>query len=110
MTHEEVYEVLSSIGIPIAYLQWPIGNVPPLPYMVYYYPNSSDEYADNLNYQNNKQLNIELYSKTKDFDLENEVRKLLNDNGLTFTTSESYLDSEEMFEILFETEVLINVE
>lgn len=108
MTLDELYEMLESSGLPVAYYQWQVGNVPPLPYLVYYFPNSSDEYADNVNYQQNNSLNIELYTKNKDFETENAIRQLLNDNGLTFTTSESYLNSEEMYEVLFETEVVIN--
>lgn len=110
MTHEEVFQMLEGSGLPVIYYSWPENMAPSLPYLVYYYPNSADEYADNTNHQKNMRLNVELYTKQKDFDLEAQIGTILNNNGLTYSTSEGYLDSEEMYEILFETEVIINGE
>ena len=65
-------------------------------------------FADDENYTNIVQLNLELYTKEKDFALEDTVEKTLKDNGLTYYKEENHLNSEKMFQIAYEMEVLIN--
>lgn len=40
---------------------------------------------------------IEVYSRKKDLELEEKVKKLLNDNQLPYESYESFLDSENMY-------------
>ena len=49
MTYEEIKAGLAAAGFPLTYYQWPISQAPELPYVVYYYPNRSDDPADNVN-------------------------------------------------------------
>lgn len=107
MTHKEVYDMLASTDLPVVYHAWKIGNVPSLPYIVYYYPNHDDFVADNSNYQSIATLNVELYTNNKDFATEAAVESVLNASGLVYAKTETYLESEEMFEILYESEVII---
>lgn len=112
MTRKELYEVLKSIGLPIAYYQFKEGDkdnpVPSLPYMVYYYPSRNDESADGINYAKVYTLNIELYTKDKDFGMEDKVEGVLESNDLFYIKSESYLNDEQMYEVLYEMEVILN--
>lgn len=108
MTYQEVYEMLKSTGLPVTYLSWQIGSVPALPYIVYYYPNSDDFIADNINYQKINALNVELYTKNKDFATESLVEAILSQNSLVYEKTETWLEDEEMFQILYETEVIVN--
>ena len=110
MTFKEIADMVESIGLPFTYYSFPIGNVPNLPYIVFYYPTNDDFSADNLNYVKAVRLNLELYTKNKDFATEELVENVLNSHGLFFARSESYLDSEEMYEVLYETEILIKGE
>lgn len=108
MTFDEVYEALDSLeGIPVAYYAFTTGNVPPCPFMVYYYPSNNDEIADGTNYAKVVQINVELYTDTKDFDTEARVEDLLNSIGLVYTRAEQYITAEEMYEVLYESEVVI---
>lgn len=107
MTYQEVAEMVSSIGLPFAYYSFPEKSAPPLPYLIYYFPNSADFAADNKNYQPGETLNIELYTENKDFALEKNVEDVLNAHGLVFDRAESFLTSEEMYEVLFTTNVVI---
>lgn len=109
MTYEEVYEALNSLeDIPVAYYAFSTGNVPPCPFMVYYYPSNNDEVADGTNYAKIVQINVELYTDTKDFGTEARVEALLNSMGLVYTRAEQYITAEEMYEVLYESEVAIN--
>lgn len=108
MTYKEVADVIRSIGLPFAYYQFPEGTGQAPPFVVYFYSESDDVFADGLNYQKKPVLNIELYTSEKDFELEAVVEKILNDNGLTYYREENYIDSEKLYQIAYEMEVIIN--
>lgn len=110
MTLIEIKNMLSSTGLPIAYYQYPVGQAPQLPYLVYYYPQSVNFGADNKVYQKANQLNIELYSKQKSFELEERIENVLDEFEIFYNKIESYIESEEMYEVLYESEVIINGE
>lgn len=110
MTYTEVLQMLEETGMQVAYRFFPEDSDPRLPYIAYYYPNRDDFSADNINYVKVEALNIELYTENKDFTSEQMVESVLTAHGLFFQKTESYLDSEEMYEVLYETEVLIKGE
>ncbi len=108
MTYEQIYSMISGIGLPCAYYAFPEKMVPPTPYIVFYYPGRDDDAADNINYGRILTLNIELYSDEKDFDHESEIEAALTSAGLFFVKSEMYIDSERMYEVLYESEIAFN--
>ena len=108
MQVKEFKQLLDSTGLKVGYYQFPKGKVPKLPYILYYFPEWDDLLADNINYVNIAETNIELYTKEKDFETEAKVEQILNDNGFFFSKSEAYLTDEEMYEILYQVRVLIN--
>lgn len=106
MTYKEVKTLLSSAGIPVVYYQWPEGQAPEPPYLVFYYPGDNDFKADDSNYSKVRELTVELYTDQKDFALEETVESILS--PLVYSRNEAYLDTERMFMVSYETEVLIN--
>ena len=108
MTHKEVAEMVKSIGLPYAYYQFPEGTGQALPFVCFFYSSSDDLYADDSNFQRIMRLNIELYTGEKDFDLEDKTEEILSGAGLTYYKEENYIDSEKMWQIAYEMEVLIN--
>lgn len=110
MTFREIYEALASSGLPVTYLQWHEGQVPALPYVCYYFPNSDNMAADDSVYQKVNAINVELYTKTKDPDTETAFEDVLASFGIVWQKSETYLNDEHMFEVLYESEVLTNGE
>ncbi len=108
MTHTEVATMIASIGLPYAYYEFPDDTEQEPPFVVFYYPQSDDLYADNQNYVGITQLNIELYTDEKDFDLESTVESVLVGSGLTYTKMETRIDTERMWQILYQMEVIIN--
>ena len=108
MTFEEVKQILNETGLPFTYYSYPIGEVPNLPYMVFYYPNTENFGADDVVYAHISALNVELYTKNKDFQTEQAVESVFVSHGLFWDKSESYLDSEHMHEVLYEMEIVIN--
>lgn len=108
MTFKEIYDALASSGLPVTYLQWHEGQVPALPYICYYLPNSDNMAADNSVYQKISAVNVELYTKEKDTATEATLEAVLATFGIVWEKSETYLNDEHMYEILYESEVLIN--
>ena len=97
MTLPELKKVLNTLGLPLAYLKWAPGQVPELPYILYYADEDIGFYADDEVYNEGYAVTIEVYTEEKKLDLEEQVKKLLNENHLVYESYEDYLDSEEMF-------------
>lgn len=110
MTYSEVNTMVSSIGLDYTYYQWPEGGAPALPYILFYYPSRDDFIADGTHYCKITQLNIEFYSKEKDFEHEELIESILETNGLVYSKEEQYIDSEKMYEVLYVTSINITEE
>lgn len=108
MTFKDVADALASTGYPVTYFQWPEKKVPPLPYICYYYLYMNPEVADDTHHAQIYTLNVELYTKDKDFAVESQVDQILLSAGFVFTKEETFLDDENMYEILYTMEVAIN--
>lgn len=110
MTYDEIAKILNSIygAEKCAYYQWPEKEAPELPYLLFYYPTTNDEYADNKNHVRISELNVELYTRTKDFEAELTVEKVLDEHKIPYGKSEQFIKQENMYEVLYESEVVIN--
>ena len=95
-------------GCPLTYYQWPVGKAPEPPYILFYYPYRDDFPADDRNFGKSTALRIELYTDEKDFVAEAAVEGVLEEYGMVYGKTESYIDDEHMFEILYDMEVMIN--
>lgn len=108
MTYKEIAAMIESIGLPYAYYQFPEGTGQEPPFVVFFYSDIDDLYADESNYQRIVTLNIELYTREKDFEKEATVEGILQNSGLSYYKEENYIDSEKMYQIAYEMEVIIN--
>lgn len=98
--------VLDSTGLPVTYHSWkssdPDKPVPSLPYIIYYLKNSNNMGADNKVYHKQNHYNIELYSDKKDIVSEQKLEDAFDSASIFYEKTESYIDSENMFEVLYE--------
>jgi len=111
MTLAEIANMVDSMGYPYAYYQFaenPDNPPPAPPFICFYYPNDDDFIADNINYVRVNALIIELYTAEKDFDAESAVEAVLLSNEIPFTKTESFIESENMYQIAYNMEVIIN--
>lgn len=109
MTPSEIKQMITGVGVPSAYYQFPSNTGQQPPFICYFFDLSNDFKADNTNYVRVERLNIELYTDTKDFALEKALETILNNNELVFTKEEVFLDDESMHETIYTTEVLLEV-
>lgn len=111
MTLTDFAEIIESLGLPWAYYQFETedGEAPPAPpYVVYYYDESADIYADGMNYQKINGTTVDLYTRTKDFEMEASVEAAFRAAGLTWYKTELYVESERVYLIRYDLEVIIN--
>ena len=108
MTFKEVSNMVKSIGLPYAYYEFPDGTEQTPPFVCFFFPESDDFFADNQNYVGIRRLYIELYTDDKDFANEAAVEGVLASNNLTYRKVEEYIETERMYQITYEMEVIIN--
>lgn len=108
MTIKAINDMVAEIGLPFNYYEFPEGTEQSPPYVVWFLSNDNDFKADNTNYCDIEQLNIELYTSEKDFDLEAQVERVLKAHGLSFYKESNKVDSENMQQTSWEMEVIIN--
>ena len=108
MTYEEVSTLVESIGYPSAYYQFEEDTAKKPPFVVFYFPQRDDMFADNSNYTHIEQLIIELYTPEKDWDAEAAVEAVLESNEITYEKEETYIESEQLYMAVYQAEVLIS--
>lgn len=108
MTENEVRAMVEKTGFPTAYHHFAEGQAPGLPFLVYLYPKSNNFSADGIVYQGINKLDIELYTECKDPEAERKVEAVLKEYGFFYEKNETYIESEKMYEVFYETEVLID--
>lgn len=104
MTQAELYQALKSIGYPVAYGSFSSPVTPP--FITYQFAYSNDMMADNVNYVPIENFQIELYTTKKDLVTEQKVQDKLKDLGLPYRKFEAYLDSEKLFQIVYEIQII----
>lgn len=108
MTREDIEQMLEQMEIPFRYhhfTQKEMKDVT-LPIMVWNVPGTDNFFADGQVYKKIKQLDIELYTDEKDWGLEEKLENILNQHGITWQqTASEFLNSETMWESLYEMEV-----
>lgn len=105
MTLTEMAALLRGLGLPLAYHHFAEGEAPNPPFLVYLSPGSDNFAADGRVYFKVTQIDIELYTDAKDPALEERLENLLDGAGLFYDKTESFIESERLYEVLYELEV-----
>lgn len=106
MTQQEIFTELQSTGIPFRYYKW--DEAPPIPFGVYYFPVSSNFAADGIVYKEKLSLTVEIYTDKKDIAIECKIERVFRENGWLWEKNEAYIESEKLYMVTYETEVLID--
>ena len=105
MSYEEIAEMMQEIGLPFAYHHYAEGESPKPPFLLFLSPGENTFGADNLMYFSFKRLNIELYTDVKSPEIELQVEDVLTQCGIYYTKTETWIESERLYEVLYEMEV-----
>ena len=105
MTYEEICEMVQEIGLPFAYHHFAEGESPSPPFLLFLSPREHTFGADDLMYISFKKLDIEIYTDEKSPETEERVEEILHQHNIYFTKTEIWIESEKLYEVLYETEV-----
>lgn len=107
---KQMIQLLKEIGLPYAYNHFGEGNAPEPPFICYLYPQTDNFSADGVVYLKKNQVNLELYTDKKAVTLEQQVESILDGNNIFYNKSEVYIESEKMYEVLYQFTLEVDYE
>ena len=109
MTLSDIYTILKATGYPVAYSHFTAttnNSLPNPPYICYLNAYSSNLKADNKVYQKIDNLQIELYTNKKDLAAEKKLEDILDNNDISYESTETWIDSEKLFQKIYEVRLI----
>lgn len=103
MTKQEIYNLLQNVA-PTYYSQAPIGTL--LPFITYTTNHDNNFGADNKVYQEITGVNVTLYMRAQDLNLEDDLNAALTEADIFWTSSSDYDDGQKVFTTIYEMEVI----
>lgn len=98
---EELLQILSETQIPFAYHHFAEGESPEPPFICYLLPGSNNFSADGKVYYKINEIHIELYTDLKDLAMEQQLEDVLDEHGIFYNKSETWIESEKLYEVLY---------
>lgn len=105
MTIENLVETLQELKIPFAYDHFAEGESPEPPFICYLIPGSNNFAADGMVYFKLNEVRIEMYTDFKDIALESRVEDVLDRHGIFYNKSETWIQSEKLYEVMYAFEM-----
>ena len=105
MNYEEINEMMLEMGLPFAYHHFAEGESPRPPFLIFLSLGENTFGADNIMYHSFKKLDIELYTDEKFPEIEERVEEVLLRHNIYYTKTEVWIESERLYEVLYEMEV-----
>lgn len=108
MTIEQIEFMLNKMDVPYRYHHFTQKEMKEisLPIIVWTVPGTSNFFVDGQTYHKIRRLDIELYADEKDWDFEERIESILTEHGIAWEqTASEWLESERMWESLYEMEV-----
>ena len=102
---EELLQILSETQIPFAYHHFAEGESPEPPFICYLLPGSNNFSADGKVYYKINEVHIELYTDLKDLAVEQQLEEVLDEYGIFYNKSETWIESEKLYEVLYTFEM-----
>lgn len=105
---ERIIKILEAIGLPFAYDHFAEGESPEPPFICYLLPSSDNFSADGRVYYKVNEIHIELYTDYKDLSVEQMLETVLDEYGIFYEKSETWIESEKLYEVLYTFEMEVN--
>lgn len=103
-----VPKILEELGLPFAYDHFAEGESPETPFICYLSPGSDNFAADGKVYYKINEFHIELYTDYKDPELEERLEDILDGASIFYEKSETWIESEKLYEVLYTFEMEAN--
>lgn len=101
---DKLLTIMNEVGIPFAYDHFTEGESPEPPFICYLLPGSANFAADGRVYHKINEVRMELYTDTKDLSAEQRLEDVLDQHGIFYEKSETWIDSEKLYEVLYQFE------
>ncbi len=98
---DKLLTILKDLDIPFAYDHFAEGESPDPPFICYLIPANNNFAADGKAYFKANEIHIELYTDCKDLSVEQKVEAVLDEYGIFYEKSETWIESEKLYEVLF---------
>lgn len=98
---EELLQILNETEVPFAYHHFAEGESPESPFICYLLPGSNHFAADGKVYYKINEVHIELYTDCKDLAAEQKLEDVLDEHGIFYNKSETWIESERLYEVLY---------
>lgn len=95
MKHKDVFNLLKTLHIPVAYDHFTSDKRVTPPFMAYREISPDTFKADNKTYYRPYEFEIELVTETKDVALENQIEELLDNNNIPYDKENELWDEDE---------------
>ena len=105
---DKLLEIMNAIGIPFAYDHFAEGESPDPPFVCCLLPASDNFAADGKVYWKINEVHIELYTDYKDPSVERQVEAVLDERGVFYERSETWIESEKLYEVLYSFEMEVS--
>lgn len=109
MTLQDLNKVLKATGYPVAYSHFTSNencSLPIPPYITYLSVYSTNLIADGKVYKKIDNIQIELYTVKKDLNAEKKLEDLLDENEIAYETTEKWIESEKLFQKIYEVRLI----
>ena len=98
-------QILNETQISFAYHHFAEGESPEPPFICYLLPGSNNFSADGKVYYKINEVHIELYTDLKDLAVEQQLEDVLDEHGIFYNKSETWIESEKLYEVLYTFEM-----
>ena len=106
MTLKDFADIIGQMKIPARYNHWDATKeLPPDPYIEYAETYTENFGADDQVYQGVQHIDLFLFTRTKNRAAEQEVERVLNSNKIFWDKTETYLEDEKVYQILYEVSI-----
>lgn len=95
MTHKEIYDLLKTLNIPVAYNHFNSNKTIQPPFIVYREVAPETFKADGITYYRPFNFEIELITDKKDIALEKTIEELLTNNNIPYDIDSEVWDEDE---------------
>lgn len=102
---DELVNMIQEMDIPFAYDHFAEGEAVEPPFICFLLPGSDNFSADGIVYIKINEVHIELYTDVKSPVIENKVEAVLDKHGIFYNKTETWIEDEKLYEVLFSFEL-----
>lgn len=93
--HKQIYDLLNTLNIPVAYDHFVSNKEVSIPFVVYREISADTFKADGITYYRPHNFEIELITEKKDIALQQRIEDLLTNNNIAYDVTDEVWDDDE---------------